>query len=174
MALPGDLDQVACNMTRAGDILRLVTLIVQPFRESTPPPQLDGEVLEGIIPTLCAKLGELATLFEDDSQELDLAKTSPCVFLLARILQFVLTTTVAWSPQARKSGGDLSGVIVRLMLVWCCITMLKTKTANRDCRHTVQALMSISLHFPSCMTPCFMFWMVSSYNSLTWLTLLKF
>lgn len=117
MVFPVDLSQVACHVTRAGDILRLVTLIVQPFREASPPPGLDGNIQDVIIPKLCTKMEGVATLLEDNSRELDITQTSHFVFLLARLLQFVLTTTIVWSPQAKKDGSALSGVLVRLLMV---------------------------------------------------------
>jgi hypothetical protein len=113
---PTDVNQMRCHITRAGDILRLVNLIVQPFRQESPPPQLEGYIQDEFYPKLCAKLEDLATLLTDETRDPEPSQTS-CVFFLARLLQFSLTMTVTWSPQAKQTGHALSATLLRLILV---------------------------------------------------------
>ena len=118
---PVDVEQMGCHVVRAGDILRLVTLIVQPFREANPPLQLDEDVQDDILPKLCAKLEDSAVLLSDHSHELDGSQMTSSIFFLARLLQFVLTMTIVWSPQAKRTGNMLTSVLTRLVLVSNCV-----------------------------------------------------
>lgn len=113
---PADVNQMGCHITRAGDILRLVNLIVQPFRQESQPPELEGYIQDELYPKLCAKLEDLATLVAGETRKPEPSQTS-CVFFLARLLQFSLTMTVTWSPQAKQTKNALSATLLRLILV---------------------------------------------------------
>jgi mediator of RNA polymerase II transcription subunit 12, fungi type len=114
IASPVDVEQMAHRITRAGDILRLVALIVQPFRVTVPPLQLDADVQDEIIPKICSKLEDMAILLADD---IDASLVVPSVVFLARLLQFALTMTVDTSSGAKSTGTALAAVLTRLILV---------------------------------------------------------
>jgi hypothetical protein len=105
-------------ITRAGDILRLLTLTLEPLRGSNTPPRIDGQVQDEILPRICSRLEEIKTvLLAEKNKELDKLSTTPGITFLARLLHFVLTIGNAWSPRAKDVAQPLTSVLTQLTLV---------------------------------------------------------
>jgi mediator of RNA polymerase II transcription subunit 12 len=105
-------------ITRAGDILRLLTLTLEPLRGSNTPPRIDSQVQDEILPRICSRLDEIKTvLLAEQNRELDKLSTTSKITFLARLLHFVLTIGTAWSPRARDVAQPLTSVLAQLTLV---------------------------------------------------------
>ena len=105
-------------ITRAGDILRLLTLTLEPLRGSNTPPRIDGQIQDEILPRICNRLEEIKTvLLAEQNKELDKISTTSKITFLARLLHFVLTIGTAWSPRAKDVAQSLTSVLAQLTLV---------------------------------------------------------
>ena len=105
-------------ITRAGDILRLLTLTLEPLRGSNTPPRIDNQIQDEILPRICSRLDEIkAVLLAEQNKELDKLSTTSKITFLARLLHFVLTIGTAWSPRARDVAQPLTLVLTQLTLV---------------------------------------------------------
>ena len=105
-------------ITRAGDILRLLTLTLEPLRGSNTPPRIEGQIQDEILPRICNRLEEIkAVLLAEQNTELDKLSTTSKITFLARLLHFVLTIGTAWSPRAKDVALPLTSVLAQLTLV---------------------------------------------------------
>ena len=105
-------------VTRAGDILRLLILTLEPLRGSNTPPRIEGQVQDEILPRICSRLEEIKTaLHAEKNKELDKLSITPKIIFLARLLHFVLTIGTAWSLRARDAAQPLASVLTHLTLV---------------------------------------------------------
>jgi hypothetical protein len=105
-------------ITRAGDILRLLTLTLEPLRGSNTPPRIDNQIQDEILPRICSRLEEIKTiLLVEKNKELDKLSTTSKITFLARLLHFVLTIGTAWSPRAKDVAQPLASVLTQLTLV---------------------------------------------------------
>ena len=105
-------------ITRAGDILRLLTLTLEPLRGSNTPPRIDGQIQDEILPRICNRLEEIkVVLLAEQNKELDRLSTTSKITFLARLLHFVLTIGTAWSPRARDVAQPLTSVLAQMTLV---------------------------------------------------------
>lgn len=105
-------------ITRAGDILRLLTLTLEPLRGSNKPPRIEGQIQDEILPRICNRLEEIkAVLLTEKKRELDKLSTTSRVTFLARLLHFVLTIGTAWSTRAKDVAQPLASVLTQLTLV---------------------------------------------------------
>jgi hypothetical protein len=105
-------------ITRAGDILRLLTLTLEPLRGSNTPPRIEGQIQDEILPRICIRLEEIRTvLLAEKNKELDRLSTTSKIIFLARLLHFVLTIGTAWSPRAKEVAQPLTSVLIQLTLV---------------------------------------------------------
>ena len=105
-------------ITRAGDILRLLTLTLEPLRGSNTPPRIDGQIQDEILPRICNRLDEIKmVLLAEQNKELDKSSTTSKITFLARLLHFVLTIGTAWSPRAKDVAQPLTSVLTQLTLV---------------------------------------------------------
>jgi len=105
-------------ITRAGDILRLLTLTLEPLRGNNTPPRIDGQIQDEILPRICGRLEEIKTvLLAEQNKELDKLSTTSKITFLARLLHFVLTIGTAWSPRAKDVAQPLTSVLTQLTLV---------------------------------------------------------
>ena len=105
-------------ITRAGDILRLLILTLEPLRGSNTPPRIDGQMQDEILPRICNRLEEIKTvLLAEQNKELDKLSTTSKITFLARLLHFVLTIGNAWSPRAKDVAQPLTSVLTQLTLV---------------------------------------------------------
>lgn len=105
-------------ITRAGDILRLLTLTLEPLRGSNMPPRIDSQIQDEILPRICSRLDEIKTvLLAEQNKELDKLSTTSKITFLARLLHFVLTIGTAWSPRAKDVTQPLTSVLAQLTLV---------------------------------------------------------
>ena len=105
-------------ITRAGDILRLLTLTLEPLRGSNTPPRIDGQMQDEILPRICSRLEEIkVVLLAEQNKELDKFSTTSKITFLARLLHFVLTIGTAWSPRAKDVAQPLVSVLTQLTLV---------------------------------------------------------
>ena len=105
-------------ITRAGDILRLLTLTLEPLRGSNTPPRIESQIQDEILPRICSRLEEIKTvLLAEKNKELDRLSTTSKIIFLARLLHFVLTIGTAWSPRAKDVAQPLVSVLTQLTLV---------------------------------------------------------
>ena len=105
-------------ITRAGDILRLLTVTLEPLRGSNTPPRIDGQIQDEILPRICIRLEEIKTvLLAEKNKELDKVSTTSKITFLARLLHFVLTIGTAWSARAKDVAQPLASVLTQLTLV---------------------------------------------------------
>ena len=105
-------------ISRAGDILRLLTLTLEPLRGSNTPPRIESQVQDEILPRICSRLEEIKTiLLAEKNKELDRLSTTSRIIFLARLLHFVLTIGTAWSPRAKDVTPLLTSVLTQLTLV---------------------------------------------------------
>ena len=113
--LLSDTENEAESLKRAGEMLRVLVHVSQPFREPTATlPSVDTAIQEAFAETLDRRLKVL------DSQvaSKDTSAHSPQDFVLpCRLLQFILSFRITWTPKTKDLSSNLSGVIFRLALV---------------------------------------------------------
>lgn len=100
---------------RVGEMLRVLVHVSQPFRGSTATlPSVDSAIQEAFIETLERRVGVLDSQVADG----DTAVHSPQDFILpCRLLQFLLSFRISWTPKTKDSSSNLSVMIFRLALV---------------------------------------------------------
>lgn len=104
-----------------GEILRLLSKIVERFREDASLPQLIPAVQDKFISALDTRLMQvtevLTVSIEDSPDEPHLHHASHCAIFLCRLLQFNLGFPGAWTPQAKLLSERICSMITRLALV---------------------------------------------------------
>jgi mediator of RNA polymerase II transcription subunit 12 len=113
--LLSDTENEAEALRRVGEMLRVLVYVSQPFRGPTATlPSVDNAIQETFIETLDKRLKVL------DSQvaNKDTSAHSPQDFILpCRLLQFILSFRITWTPKTKDSSSNLSAMIFRLALV---------------------------------------------------------
>jgi mediator of RNA polymerase II transcription subunit 12, fungi type len=113
--LLSDTENEAEALRRVGEMLRVLVHVSQPFRGPTATlPSVDTATQEAFIDTLDKRLKVL------DSQvaNKDTSTHSPQDFILpCRLLQFILSFRITWTPKMKDSSSNLSAMIFRLALV---------------------------------------------------------
>lgn len=109
-------------VSKAGDVLRLLTNVVEPLRrDGALTYHVDQGVQDRLIRAVHDKLVALLAFLSNDSVD---GRPDPdqagsvhtCVFL-ARVLQFDLGLSGAWTPEMKTLAEPLSGVLFQLALV---------------------------------------------------------
>ena len=113
--LLSDTDNEVESLRRVGEMLRVLVHVSQPFRGSTATlPPVDTAVQEAFIETLDKRL----KVFDSQIANEDTSAHSPQDFiLLCRLLQFILSFRITWTPKTKDSSSNLSAMIFRLALV---------------------------------------------------------
>ena len=113
--LLSDTENEAESLRRVGEMLRVLVHVSQPFRGPTATlPSVDTAIQNAFIETLDKRLKGL------DSQvaNKDTSAHSPQDFILpCRLLQFILSFRLTWTPKTKDLSSNLSAVIFRLALV---------------------------------------------------------
>ncbi|OBZ68162.1 Mediator of RNA polymerase II transcription subunit 12 [Grifola frondosa] len=114
---PKCLMQLVAN---AGEVLRLLSNIVEPFRQDNPMPQLEATIQDGFMTAFCTKLEEITEVLtahvDNNSDESARSQTSHTAVFLARLLQFNLGFPGAWTSEAKAQSERLCTTITRLAL----------------------------------------------------------
>lgn len=100
---------------RVGEMLRVLVHVSQPFRGPTATlPSVDAAIQEAFIETLDKRLKVLDSQITNE----DTSDYSPQDFILpCRLLQFILSFRITWTPKTKDSSSSLSVMIFRLALV---------------------------------------------------------
>lgn len=113
--LLSETDNEAESFRRVGEMLRVLVHVSQPFRGPTATlPSVDTAIQEAFVGTLDKRLKVL------DSQvaNKDTSAHSPQDFILpCRLLQFILSFRITWTPKTKDLSSNLSAIIFRLALV---------------------------------------------------------
>jgi mediator of RNA polymerase II transcription subunit 12, fungi type len=113
--LLSDTQNEAEASRRVGEMLRVLVHVSQPFRgPAATLPSVDAAIQEAFIETLNKRLKILDSQIanEDTSVHLPQDFILPC-----RLLQFILSFRVTWTPRTKDSSSNLSAMIFRLALV---------------------------------------------------------
>ncbi|KZT00461.1 uncharacterized protein LAESUDRAFT_666096 [Laetiporus sulphureus 93-53] len=118
---PPRMDEVGDFVTNAGEVLRLLSKIVERFREDTSLPPLIPATQNQFMEALDTRLTQVKdVLVAEQDGVTDEEITSPashCAILLCRLLQFVFGFPEAWTPQVKNMSESLCNTIVQLALV---------------------------------------------------------
>jgi mediator of RNA polymerase II transcription subunit 12 len=103
------------SLRRVGEMLRVLVHVSQPFRGPTATlPSVDTAIQEAFIETLDKRL----KLLDSQVANRDISVHSPQDFILpCRLLQFILSFRLKWTPKTKELSSNLSAVIFRLALV---------------------------------------------------------
>jgi mediator of RNA polymerase II transcription subunit 12 len=110
------------HLHRAGDLLRVLTLIAEPLRsdDSLLPP-LDSPIQERFFEATCKSFRDLESSMTSGQHLTEAgggnSKITHAVIFLGRLLQFDLGFRGAWTPATIASGSLLSSTIFQLALV---------------------------------------------------------
>ena len=113
--LLSDTENEAESLRRVGEMLRVLVHVSQPFRGPTATlPSVDTAIQEPFIGTLDKRLKALESQVADK----DTLAHSPQDFILpCRLLQFVLSFRITWTPKTKELSSNLSAMIFHLALV---------------------------------------------------------
>ena len=110
-----DTENEAESLGRVGEMLRVLVHVSQPFRGPTATlPLVDTAIQEPFIQTLDKRVKAL------DSQVANketLAHSLQDFILPCRLLQFILSFRLTWTPKTKDLSSNLSAMIFRLALV---------------------------------------------------------
>lgn len=100
---------------RVGEMLRVLIHVSQPFRGPSPAlPSVDTTIQEAFVEILNKRLKVLDSQIANE----DTSVHSPEDFILpCRLLQFILSFRISWTPKTKEVGSNLSTMIFRLALV---------------------------------------------------------
>jgi mediator of RNA polymerase II transcription subunit 12 len=115
--LLSDTENEAEALRRVGEMLRVLVHVSQPFRGPTATlPSVDTAIQEAFIETLDKRLKDLDS--QVANKDTDTSTHSPQDFILpCRLLQFILSFRITWTPKTKDSSSNLSAMIFRLALV---------------------------------------------------------
>jgi mediator of RNA polymerase II transcription subunit 12 len=106
---------------RAGDLLRLLAHIANPFQEEHTPLQLDPSVQDDFITATSNKFTDLESTLAVDGHGATPIQNSSLLaeasIFLGRLVQFDLGIPGAWTPKTRRVARELSMTIFRIALV---------------------------------------------------------
>jgi mediator of RNA polymerase II transcription subunit 12 len=113
--LLSDTQNEAEASRRVSEMLRILIHVSQPFRDHTATlPSVDATIQEAFFETLDNRLKDLDSQVANE----DTSVHSPQDFILpCRLLQFILSFRIIWTPKTKDSSSNLSGMIFRLALV---------------------------------------------------------
>lgn len=114
----GDLARIVGD---AGEILRLLANIVEPFRNDGGLPELAPTVQDEFASALFAKFADVSDILtscnEENSNELNVSEATNTAIFLARLLQFNLGFPAAWTNHVKTLSSRLFPTLTRLILV---------------------------------------------------------
>ena len=117
---PASADDVQALVTTTGEVLRLLSKIVERFRESATLPTLDPAVQDNFFSGLVDKFAQLKEAWSagrsDDAGDSE-NEASHCIIFLARLLQFDLGFPGAWTARATELGTTLCKTLFDLLMV---------------------------------------------------------
>ena len=113
------LENLTERIDRAGEILRLLSHVMEPFRTKGTVFQLDANCQERLGKGICETLSCIESMFTAAGAEASKPLTQSVLFL-ARLLQFKLGFGGMWTHTAREQYGMLSSALLRLALVCVC------------------------------------------------------
>jgi mediator of RNA polymerase II transcription subunit 12 len=113
--LLSDTENEAEALKRVGEMLRVLVHVCQPFRAPTATlPSVDTAIQEAFIEILEKRLKVLDSQMANE----DTLAHFPQDFILpCRLLQFILSFRITWTPKTKDLGSNLSAMIFRLALV---------------------------------------------------------
>ena len=115
-------ENTAEHLHRAGELLRVLTLIAEPLRgdDSLLPP-LDNPVQERFFEAICKNFRDLESSLTSGQHLTETgvgnSKITHTIIFLGRLLQFDLGFQGAWTPTTIACGSRLSSTIFQLALV---------------------------------------------------------
>lgn len=115
-SIPLSLGHLAERLDRAGEILRLLSHVMEPFRTKGIIFQLDASCQERLGKGICETLSAVESMFAAAGPEASKSLTQSVLFL-ARLLQFKLGFGGTWTIAVREQYGMLSSTLFRLALV---------------------------------------------------------
>ncbi|KAJ3761793.1 hypothetical protein EV360DRAFT_37070 [Lentinula raphanica] len=113
-------DTIHASMSRAGELLRVLTYIAEPLRRNPSDlPTLDPNIQTEFFEALSKQLSALARLFEAPSAAIVNAESlmNACI-LLARFLQFDLAFRGVWTEGAKAASESLSLSLFKLVQIY--------------------------------------------------------
>lgn len=113
---PLSLENLAERIDRAGEILRLLSHVMEPFRTKGIFFQLDANCQERLGRGICEALSAVESMLASAGVEASKRLTQSILFL-ARLLQFNLGFGGMWTSAVREQYEKLSSTLFRLALV---------------------------------------------------------
>ena len=113
--LLSDTENETEALRRVGEMLRVLVHVSQPFRcPSATLPSVDTATQEAFVEALDKRLKVLDSQIANE----DTSTHSPQDFILpCRLLQFILSFRITWTPKTKELSSNLSAIIFRLALV---------------------------------------------------------
>lgn len=112
------LSDINLIISKAGEVLRLLIKIVEPHRNASPLPlELDAPVQDGLIVTIKEILSAILADLTSDRPAHDPKKLAELSIFIARIIQFDIVFSGAWTQYLKRQCEELCDVIVQLALV---------------------------------------------------------
>ena len=115
------LESLVERIDRAGEILRLLSHVMEPFRTKGTVFQLDANCQERLGKGICETLSAVESMFAATGAE-GLTSLTQNVLFLARLLQFNLGFGGTWTTTIREQYEILSSTLFRLALVCVCVS----------------------------------------------------
>ena len=113
--LLSDTENEAEALRRVGEMLRVLVHVSQPFRGPTATlPSVDTATQEAFIETLDQRLKVLDPQIVNNDTS---AHSTQDFILPCRLLQFILSFRITWTPKTKELSSNLSAMIFRLALV---------------------------------------------------------
>ncbi|KZT67178.1 hypothetical protein DAEQUDRAFT_673722 [Daedalea quercina L-15889] len=117
---PTKADDVHAFVANTGEVLRLLSKIVERFRQNATLPTLDPAAQDKFFSGLVGRFAQMEEAWatgRSDGAEDSLNQASHCIIFLARLLQFDLGFPGAWTPQATELSSTLCGTLFDLVLL---------------------------------------------------------
>lgn len=117
---PANANDAQALVANAGEVLRLLSKIVERFRESATLPIIDATVQDNFFSGLVDRFAQMKEAWfagpSDDTGDA-LNEASHCIIFLARLLQFNLGFPGAWTVRATELGTTLCKTLFDLLMV---------------------------------------------------------
>ena len=107
-------------VSKAGDVLRLLTNVVEPMRkEGTSAHQVDQPVQDKLLRAIHDRLVVILRTLStgQSSNQQNTAQAIQAVVFLSRLLQFDLGLSGVWTPEMKNMSEPLCDILFRLALV---------------------------------------------------------
>ncbi|TFY51580.1 hypothetical protein EVJ58_g10491, partial [Rhodofomes roseus] len=117
---PKNEDNVHAFVSNTGEVLRLLSKIVERFRHNATLPILDPAVQDRFFLGLVGRLAQMKEAWaagRSDDEDDSLNQASHCIIFLSRLLQFDLGFPGAWTPQATDLSATLCKILIDLLLL---------------------------------------------------------